>query len=218
MMIQSLHGQENYVTINNCIFSNSISMTGTVSNGDFPAKPGQEVRYNEIRWTGNNYIYNWKQIDEIRLDIIPRGLMKNERYDSILESVNGKLSECARMSFGKGMNDDLIVEWNGEQYVNVGIFFMGYWAPVNPILNKDRADIHDGTHLVVEGKTGSFRDFYINPDPIAGLRAVLDQLLDLEEPSYMLTNLNDEGVFNTAPGESYKLNEKTYAILRGETK
>ena len=218
LMIQSLHGQENYVTVNNCIFSNSISMTATLSNGDFPAKAGQEVLYNELRWTGNNYIYNWKKVDEIRLDIIPRGVMKNAALDAVLESLNDKLSECARLSFDRGMNDALVLTKDKEKYVNVGVFFMGFWAPVNPIVNEDREKLTDGTHVIVDTKTSTLKELYLNSGPLGAVKSFAADLLDFDAPCYMLSNLDNDGNYNTAPGETYKLNEKTYAMLRGQGK
>ena len=219
LMIQSLHGQENYVTVNNCIFSNSISMTGTVSNGDFPADGKTPVRYNEICWTGNNYIYNWKKVDELRLDIIPRGLKKDEVIDSLLESVNDKLSDCARVSFNRSMNTNLIVEHDGDKYVNMGVYFMGYWAPVKPLINTQRSSITEGTALHLDGEHVAFTELRLNSTPLGPLRPLLSDLIDIDAKSYMLTNLNEkDGTFNTAPGETYKLNDATYARLRGETR
>ena len=219
LMIQSLHGQENYVTINNCIFSNSISMTGIVSNGDFPAKEGDVVRYNQVAWTGDNYIYNWKKVDEIRLDIIPRGLMKNDQLDKLLEGVNDKLSECARVSFGKSMNASLVVQQGDDTYVNMGMYFMGYWAPVNPIINKERSSITEGTALRLEGTYAAFTELKLNSTPLGVARSWASELLDFDAKSYMLTNLNEEdGTFNTTPGETYKLNKNTYERLKGRSK
>lgn len=218
LMIQSLHGQENNVTINNCIFSNSISMTGTVSNGDFPMEEGAEVRYNQVNWTGENYIYNWKKVDEIRLDIIPRGLMKNDLLDTLLDSANDKLSECARVSFNDRMNSELVVKDGEDSYVNMGIYFMGFWAPVNPIINKERANVTDGTALRLDGTYASFTELKLNSTPLGTVRAMLTDLLDFNAPGYMLTNYNKEdGTFNTAPGETYKLDMKTYEKLKGKT-
>ena len=219
LMIQSLHGQENNVTINNCIFSNSISMTGTVSNGDFPSEEGAEIRYNQVNWTGENYIYNWKKIDEIRLDIIPRGLMKNDLLDTLLDSANDKLSECARVSFNNKMNSQLVVTDGEDQYVNMGIFFMGFWAPVNPIINEERKNVTDGTALTVDGTYASFSELKLNATPLGTVRAMLSDLLDFGAKNYMLTNYNEQdGTFNTAPGETYKLDQKTYERLKGKTK
>ena len=71
-LIESLHQQETYFSVNNCIFSNSISMTGLISNGTLPLDAGEygNVHYNALRWTGTNYIYNWLNCDKVGIQLL----------------------------------------------------------------------------------------------------------------------------------------------------
>ena len=216
LMIQSLHGQENYVTVNNCIFSNSISMAGLVSNGTFPADRKEAVRYNSITWTGDNYIYNWKKTDEVKLDIIPKGLMKNAALDSLLEGVNDKLTDCARNSFQRGANKDLLVTHEKDEYVNMGFVFINFWCPDNLILNGTRENVTDGLLVNHDVDRSSFVQLKLNTDALGYAKNALKSYLDLERPTYIMTNKTADGTYTTAPGETYKLDEKTFARLRGE--
>ena len=216
LMIQSLHGQENYVTINNCIFSNSISMAGIVSNGTFPNE-GEEVRYNSITWTGDNYIYNWKKTDEVKLDIIPKGLMKNEALDILLESVNNKLSECAQNSFLGGMNSGLIVKYDKEDYVNMGFLFINFWSPDHTIVNGTREKVTDGMTVTYDTARADFVQMELNTVALgAAIKKATKKLLDFDRPTYLMTNRTADGTYTTSPGETYKLNESTYAKVRGQ--
>lgn len=218
LMIQSLHEQENYVTINNCIFSNSISMTGIVSNGTFPLPKGEEIRYNEVRWTGDNYIYNWKKTDEIKLDIIPKGLLKNDAMDVVLEAVNDKLTNCARNSFRGGKNKGMIVPYEKEDYVNMGILFINFWSPDKTIVNGERERVTDGLKLDINLERAAFLRMELDTTELGAIKNSVKRLLDLDAPTYLLTNKKQDGSYTTAPGETYKLDESTYAKVRGQAK
>ena len=52
--------------------------------------------------------------------------------------------------------------------------------------------------------------------PLGALELAASKFLELENPLYMLTDRTAEGEYVTAPGETYKLDEKTYAKLRGK--
>ena len=216
LMIQSLHEQENYVTVNNCIFSNSISMAGIVSNGTFPADGKEVVRYNSVRWTGDNYIYNWKKTDEVKMDIIPKGLMKNAALDTLLDSVNNTLTDCARNSFRGGLNKDLLVRYENEDYINMGFVFINFWCPDNLILNGTREKVTDGLLVTHDVDKSAFVQLKLNTDALGVAKNMLKSYLDLERPTYIMTNRTADGSYTTAPGETYKLDEKTFARLRGE--
>ena len=222
ILVESLHGQENYITVNNCIFSNSISMTGLVSNGTFPLGKNEVVRYNTFRWTGVNYVYNWKKTEEVRLDIIPTGVMKNEALDAVLDKVNDKLSECARLSFKMGNNADFVVLQDKDKYVNMGVMFMNFWvedgwtAEKNMFVNRPREQVTDGLQILFDEEYASLLSLEMETAPLGALELAASKFLELENPLYMLTDRTAEGEYVTAPGETYKLDEKTYAKLRGK--
>ena len=225
ILVESLYGQENYITVNNCIFSNSISMAGLVSNGTFPLEKNEVVEYNTFRWTGVNYIYNWKKIDEVRLDIIPTGVMKNDALDSVLEKINDKLSECARVSLKDAVNEDFVVrkgKEKKEQYANMGIMFMNFWCeegwtPEEKIIvNRPREKVTDGMQITFDEKYASLLELKMETAPLGAIATFASAFLDLEKPLYMLTDRNSDGEYVTAPGETYKLDEETYAKLRGK--
>ncbi len=214
--IESLHEQPNFVTIKNCIFSNSLSFAVILSNGTFPLEDTETVRYNSLRWEGNNYLYNWKKSDEVRMDIIPEGLMKNENLDKILKNVNGKLTESAQHSFVSSDNDAFCIKKDGDKYVNLGVLCMAFWCDLNTIVNASRAHIEDGFLLNIDLEHASYLPLHLYTNNINGLlKRTLKNVLNLDATSYMITNKGSDGTFNTQPGEKYNLNEETYAKLRG---
>ena len=214
--IESLHEQPNFVTIRNCVFSNSLSFAVILSNGTFPLPSDEVVRYNALTWEGNNYLYNWKKSDEVRMDIIPEGLMKNDRLDKILKNVNDKLSESARHSFVSSENDALCVKKDGDKYVNLGVLIMPFWCDPKTILNEPRERVEDGLLLKIDLERASYLPLTLYTKNFGDLlKRTLKNMLDLDASCYMITNKSADGVFNTQPGEKYNLNEEMYAKLRG---
>ena len=216
VMVESIQQQENYMTINNCIFSNSLSMAGLVSNGTFPYNPKEQVHYNAIKWTGNNYIYNWKKIDEIRMDIIPKGVMKNDLLDRVLDKMNDKLTECMHITMRQRDNAGLVVKYGGEEYVNMGFLFINFWSPDKIIINDHRESITDGMLVEYDTARSSLSKIMLDTRALGYLEKPASAYMTFDNPSYMLNDRKSDGSYLTAPEETYKLDEKTYARLRGQ--
>lgn len=214
--VQSLHGKESNVVVNNCLFSNTLSSVAMVSNGSFPSE-ADSVRYNTLTWTGVNYIYNWKKADEIRMDIIPENILKNPALNALLREVNGKLTESARNSFVKTTNDGLTRTVGKDKYVNLGVLCLSAWSDLKLIENGSRENVTDGFLLNIDPKYSSCLEFKLSTVNIRALSSTLKKLgLNLSRTTYMITNKNENGEFSTAPKEKYNLDEKTYMKLRGE--
>ena len=224
MLIESLHEQPNFVRVKNCIFSNTLSFAVLLSNGSFPLPSYERVQYNTLEWLGENYIYNWKRTDEIRMDIIPSGVMNDATIDKVLMELNNKMSESARMSFEKGRNADFVVKKNGENYVNMGVFCMAFWAELNTKMNEPRTIgpdgkpyVEDGFALTMDSRYASFLPLDMYTKNLKGLAAGLTLVnIDLTRPSYMILNKGENGKYNTLPDEKYSMDDRTFSKLRGE--
>ena len=222
ILIESLHEQPNFITIKNSIFSNMLSFAVLLSNGTFPLPSDEIVRYNTLEWLGENYIYNWKETKDIRMDIIPSGVMGDSLVDSILTELNNRMSESARMSFEKGRNPDFIVEKDGDKYVNMGGMCMSFWADLNTKINEPRTVGPDGKLILEDGFHLTFDERYTSYMPLELYTTNLGKLvkglskisIELERPCYMIMNKGENG-YNTLPGEKYAMDESTYAKLHG---
>ncbi|MBQ9369788.1 MAG: Ig-like domain-containing protein [Clostridia bacterium] len=224
MLIESLHEQPNFITVKNCIFSNMLSFAVMLSNGTVPLPKSERVQYNTLEWLGENYIYNWKKPNEIRLDIIPNGVLGDKYLDLALAELNNKLSESAHMSFEKGRNAEFIVEQDGNRYVNMGGFCMSFWADLNTKENVPRtigADgkpyLEDGFHLFYDKKHTSYMRLELSTTNLGRLSQALarDLNIDVTKPCYMIMNKGENGIYNTLPGEKYAMDETTFARLHG---
>lgn len=215
-ILGSKENQENYVSFNNCIFSHSLSMAGMVANGTIGDKKAP-VYYNALRWTGSNYIYNWKKSEEVRLDFIPLGAVGGD-VQSLLGYINEKINECARNSVLGNQNEELKYRKGNDIYVNIGVLLVDYWKPLPFILNEERAKPTDGFLLEINEEEASILSFKMNLVAIGGdtIVRLASGAMDLGHSNTLLTNKRKDGTFNTEPGETYKLDQKTFKRLRGE--
>ena len=225
ILIESLHEQPNFITVKNCIFSNMLSFAVLLSNGSVPLPKDENVQYNTLNWQGENYIYNWKKTNEIRLDIIPNGVLGDAYLDLALAELNDKLSESARLSFEKGRNTDFIVEHEGSKYVNMGGFCISFWTDLNTKENEPHtigADgkpyLGDGFHLNYDKRNTSYMWLELNTTNLGKLTKALarDLNIDVTKPCYMIMNKGENGKYNTLPGEKYAMDDSTYAKLHGK--
>jgi len=223
MLIESLHQQPTFVTVKNCIFSNMLSFAVLLSNGSLPPK-GEIIKYNTLEWLGQNYIYNWKKTDEIRMDVIPEGVMDDDKLNKVLAGLNNLLTDSARMSFLKGRNSDLIVKQYGESYVNMGVMCMAFWADLNTLVNEPRKIGEDGRPYVEDGFAVTFDPRYASYLPVEMytknlgtilIEALKEAEIDVTRQCYMITNRGENGEYNTMPGDKYSMDESTYSKLRG---
>ena len=217
LLVQSADEYTNSVSVHNCIFSNSISLTGLVVNGGFPVAKNAPVNYNAFSWTGNNYIYNWKKTEEIRLDIIPSGILNDKTMEALMTMLNNKLNECARTSMIGDMNAGIKYKKGKDTYANLGILFIDYWRPIHFIINEPREKTTDGLKLEINCETASLVPFKMSLVSLGEIaKRLASTMLDLDHANMMLTNKSQDGSYNTEPGESYKLDQKTFDRLRGE--
>lgn len=169
ILLQS-YGESRYadVTLRNCIFSNIIApaLLSTTSDVTGSVEEKEQACYSLVRLEGNNYVYNWKLLDEVSLDIFPPtgkeaagGAIK---IDAIVESLRGKLDIYFRDTVRQPANADIVLHHPKGDYINFGFMVLGVWKDLhlqyNPdpdtlIVPPDRAAIPDP-------QEGYFRQFY----------------------------------------------------------
>ncbi len=217
--VQSAHSQPSVITINNCLFSNTLSMSGLLSNGSMPKEDGEILRYNTLNWSGNNYIYNWKKTEEVRMDIIPKGLTLDSNMNAILAQINNQLTKYVQTALRSKLNSSLVYRKDNEDYINMGYMCLGLWSELNPIINGERESDTDGFLINYDTDKYAFTMLDIRT---AGISSAVKKIsrgagIDFDKQNYMLTNKAADGSYNTLPGQTYVLDEVTYAKLRGES-
>lgn len=217
------------ITFRNCIFSNTISpaLLSTVADVTDSVENKNKAQFAAFRFEGENYIYNWKQLDEVNLDIFPS---ISGDYAAAVEQLSARISSLFREVMADPANHHLLyVRADGEQYVNFSFVLMGGWVDTKPVLNpKEDFEVYmDG--LAIFGKEESLELEWIDmsvahntllEDPstklLYGIIGKETFNIDLmENPFYFLNLLDENGNYNTQPGETYELDENTIARLHG---
>lgn len=198
--------EDNYtpnVTVNNCIFSNIIAPIMLLYTYFNPNDGFQVIdQYGSLTLKGKNYIYNWKEIQNVRADIIPPSSLPN----NLGVIFNNQINKTIRTELKSDAFE--IIKINAKDpstginktYVNFSIFITGVWRDASKFnLNYNRND-------------------YINIEMDIS-RTDIGKILansDFNYPCYLLTPQNPSGIPTTLPGETYELNDKTLKRLRGE--
>ena len=221
---QSSYGVAN-AKIKNCIFSNTIAPVGIAcGNFDdilvrFSGKGGKHSQFGKFELEGNNYVYNWKKLEEVQMDLLPKGL-KDEAANALVNQFNGILGRIIREAFMQSSKDNLYVDDNGDEWLNFSFLMIGIWENMNPYFNPD-AIAGDGLNVFFDPDKYKMPEVkaYMAPS-VAGAMAFAKMLdIDLEKnKTYHIVCRDKEGVFNTLPGETYTIDKPIYARLRGVEK
>ena len=219
---QSSYGVAN-AKIKNCIFSNTIAPVGIAcGNFDdilarFNGKKGLKSQFGKFELEGTNYVYNWKKLEEVQMDLLPRNLA-DSNANALIGAFNGVLGKVIREAFMMSDIDNLYVDENGDKWLNFSFLMIGVWENLNPQINlPDSAE----AGIKVTFDPEQYQAFEVHADrapSVSSVKAFARSIgVDLEKnKTYHIVCRDNQGAFNTLPGETYTIDKETYARLRGE--
>ena len=94
--------------------------------------------------------------------------------------------------------------------------FINYWSPDKIIVNEPREKITDGMLVEYDTARATLSKVMLDTRALGYLEKPAAAYMTFENPNYMLSDRKSDGNYLTAPEETYKLDEKTYARLRGQ--
>ena len=209
--------------LKNCIFSNTIAPVGIAcSNFDdildrFSGKEGSDapIRFGKLEIEGQLYIYNWKKLEEVQMNLLPQNL-DDPRANTLVKSFNGVLAKIIQQSFMKSSQENLYVDKDGEKWLNFSFLVIGIWADMNPSFNEPATD---GMEIRFNPKKYLALEVMAHKAPAisSGLMRIAKSIgVDLEKNKTYHINCKDEtGKWNTLPGETYTIGKATYDRLNG---
>ena len=214
------------VTIRNCIFSNSIApaMLSTIGALDFARDRYDRMYYSRLYLEGTNYVYNWRLLEEVQLDIFPPA---DEHLAAFISIVGTKISDSVREVMQDEANSTLVyTDVNESKYVNFSFLFLGLWTDPKMQENPDRP-LDPKSGMAVFGQEDSYRLYELDmmaADELfrsnRGLGILYDSVAEafnldfIANRTYMLDPMS-AGKPNTKPGEKYEIDDKTIARLHG---
>ena len=211
------------VKIKNCIFSNTIAPVA-ITCGNFDnvlarvKGEGKKSQFGKFELEGKNYIYNWKKLDEIQMDLLPRSL-DNATANSLVNTFNGYLGKVIREAFMSSDKGNLYRDEKNEEWLNFSFLMLGVWENINPQFNLPDSTAK-GVKVLFDEKT--YQCFEVHAEKAASIGAGLKALArgfgaDLNKnKTYHIVCKDEEGNFNTKPGETYIIGKEIYQRLRGE--
>lgn len=210
------------ITIKNCIFSNTISSVFLSTIGDFNGYNEDtgtypDYKYLVLKLEGKNYIYNWKNLSEIRMDIFP----EEHEYIALLNDI---VSQVIRECFSDPDNAKFVNTAHVQgATMNLGFVLAGVWYDNNLHVNPTQEELdagfvpgRDGTTLYMDEDyffCGDVDVKFINSEKYKFWRTVLN--------AYHLDPINNKNYFVlptdkiTTPNEKYYLDQKTRDRLHG---
>ncbi|MBO4534614.1 MAG: hypothetical protein J5755_01600, partial [Clostridia bacterium] len=219
-------GRYSDVTIRNCIFSNSIApaLLSTVGNLDWARDRYERLGYSSLTLQGNNYVYNWRRLEEVQLDIFPPA---DIGLGAIMSIVGDKLSMSVREVLMDEVNSTVVyTDVTEDKYVNFSFYFLGIWADNNMQDNPDVPWDHSAG-IAIRGEEGNYRLYELDMTAAdeffrsnRGLGFLFDSVsesfgLDLAGHKSYIVDPMTNGKANTKPGEKYEIDDKTIARLHG---
>ena len=226
-------GDSTDLVIRNCIFSNTIAPVYLAPRGNLELEKTDDdlYKYTILHLEGENYVYNWKLIDEVQMNIFPS--TNNEYLNGMLAGLNEKISEYLKEVLEQPSNKKFIYKHPKGDYLNFGFLTLSIWAEENLYFNPNdptleigercsaayfdekkwlygRLDFSVVEEIILERERGIFASLYKQAKSKMGI--------DLVERRTYLMIPQENGEYNTQPGEIYHIDEKTKARLRGEGK
>lgn len=219
---QSGYGVAN-AKIKNCVFSNTIAPVG-IACGNFDdlltnmknKKNKIKPQFGKFELEGNNYIYNWKKLDEVQMDLLPKGL-EDATANALVDTFNGVLGKIIREAFMMSDKKNLYVDANGDQWLNFSFLMIGIWENMNPYFNASTPGT-DGLTVVFDKSDYTYAEVraYEAPSVKSVIAFAKSFGVDLENyKTYHIMGRDKNGAFNTLPGETYTIGKEIYAKLRG---
>ena len=236
---QSSYGVAN-AKIKNCIFSNTIAPVGIAcGNFDdildrFGSKDGLPSQFGTFELEGTNYVYNWKMLKEVQMNLLPQNL-ENDTAASWVGIFNDKLGKIIQEAFEMSEIENLYVE-NPEEYyaltkfldrkdylekhawLNFSFLMIGIWYNMNPQVNSPDST-ENGIKIVFDEE--QYQMIKVRAEDVTSISGVLGMAsaigVDLEtNETFHIVCRDKGGLFNTKPGDTYTIGPEVYARLRGE--
>ncbi len=214
-------GEENAadVTLNNCIFSNIISVAIMSTCGNFPEslsdakKSRDNVKYFTLRLDGQNYFYNWKNINDLELKVIPDALTP-------LNSLNNSIAEWVKAAVKKSDKEKFVYQTLKGEHINIAVVFLALWVDNNLALNPSEEHFFtEGISVVADPAMYRAEDVDLSVITVNELLKTIMRNYNiklLSSPTNVVFAKGDKHGYNTMPDETYELNAATLARLRGE--
>ncbi len=205
------------IIVKNCIFSNTIAPVGVVLgelNKVVEFKKNYKLKPSKFTFEGDNYMYNWKKVDEIRMDMLP-SVPDNPSFNALVYQINNMLSDFLRTVFTLKVNSDIMYYHEGSNYVNLGFLVLGLWYDANPQLNPE-SFVDDGINVYMDEDKYWMKRMDISGMPIMQNPIIRSLGIVPENYAYVLNQRDKNGMYNTLPNETYNIDSKTYKRLRGE--
>lgn len=119
------------VTLKNCIISNTLAPAIFIYPAIALGEDNNTYSGTRLIFKGNNYIYNWKRIEEIQLDMIPSnvdlgGILSPEGVNAMINSTFKKMLEYPQYDPLK-VRDTSVGEIRSKDHINLGVFALGVW-------------------------------------------------------------------------------------------
>lgn len=207
------------LTLKNCIFSNIISVAFMSTCGTFPASLAdasasrENVKYFTMRLEGENYFYNWKNINDLELKVIPDALTP-------LNSLNSSIAEWVRVAVKKSDREKFVYQTLKGDHINIAVVFLALWVENNLELNPSAEHFFtEGISLVADPAMYRAEDVDLSVIPVNELLKIMMRNYNiklLSSPTNVVFAKGDKHGYNTMPDETYELNAATLARLRGE--
>ena len=242
---QSSYGVAN-AKIRNCIFSNTIAPVG-IACGNFDDildrfgnknKGAIQSRFGTLELEGTNYIYNWKLLKEVQMNLLPQNL-ENDTAAEWVGVFNDLLGNVIQDAFEMSDINNLYVE-NIDEYrsltrlldrkdylenhawLNFSFLMIGIWDDIDPSVNgKPAVEDKEGKGIKVVYDEESYQTAEVRAQDapsVSGFMGLAKRIgVDLEvNRTFHVVCRDKGGLFNTMPGETYVIGPETYARLRGE--
>lgn len=220
---QSTYGTAN-CKVKNCIFSNTIAPVGIVcGNFDdiltrFSGGSTERPKFGKFELEGQIYVYNWKKLDEVQMDLLPKNL-ENKNANALVSTFNGVLGKIIRESFMMSSKENLYTDADGVDWLNFSFLMIGIWENMNPYFNSSKAR-EDGLAVSFDPSKYLAKEVLAYRAPSIGsglLKLATSFGVDLEKnKTYHIFCKDEKGKWNTLPGETYTIGKATYAKLNGQ--
>lgn len=221
---QSSKHRASKMVIRNSIFSNTTSPIYLSVTGDaMSMEKTKEYKHMDLKLEGENYIYNWKKLDEITLDIFAN---YGEDYEALMEILRVRIAEFFKLVVKDPDNSNLVIKNTaGEDYMNFSFMIVGVWRDNHLEVNPDMPESQRGYDCnTISFDTDDYTCYEIDMKKLQELidgNMLLNAICQgfnvdfITNPSYLVATKGEDGVYNTQPGETYQIDQETKDKLHG---
>ena len=211
--------------LKNCIFSHTIAPVAIacgyfndVLKSEEDGETSTDIQYGSFDLEGQIYVYNWKKLDEVQMNILPQNL-KNPTANRLVPTFNSTISDVIKQAFMLSVKDNLYTDEEGTEWLNFSFLMIGIWANMNPQFNgvTMTPGNTNGINVTFDPNYFSYAEVraYLVPGVSKLARAI--SLVDLDNyKTFHVVSKDGNGEWNTKPGENYEINDVTRARLMGE--